>query len=71
MLSVVMPVMNGRYFVSQMTMIRSGLKTLYMSGYTANAIAHNGEIDMDVLFIQKTFSLQDFAVKVREAIEQG
>ena len=71
MLSVVMPVMNGRDLVSQMTMIRPGLKTLYMSGYTANAIAHNGEIDMDVLFIQKTFSLQDFAVKVREAIEQG
>jgi FixJ family two-component response regulator len=42
-----------------------------MSGYTANAIAHNGVLDEDVLFIQKPFSMQAFAAKVRKAIEEN
>ena len=67
---VVMPEMNGRDLASRLAVSRPGLKTLYMSGYTANAIAHNGVLDKDVLFVQKPFPMQDLAVKVREAIEQ-
>jgi len=67
---VVMPDMNGRDLASQMTMSRPGLKTLYMSGYTANSIAHHGVLDEGVLFIQKPFSMRDLAAKVREAIAQ-
>ncbi len=38
--------------------------------YTANVIAHQGVLDEGVQFIQKPFSLMDFAAKVREALEQ-
>ncbi len=65
---VVMPEMNGRDLSSQLTRIHPDLKTLYMSGYTANVIAHHGVLDEGVQFIQKPFSLKDLAVKVREAI---
>ena len=68
---VVMPEMNGRNLASKLTMSRPGLKTLYMSSYTENVIAHTGVLDPDVLFIQKPLSRQALAVKVREAIAQG
>ncbi|MDZ7831616.1 MAG: PAS domain S-box protein [Desulfobacterales bacterium] len=68
---VIMPEMNGRDLASQMAMSRPGLKILYMSGYTADVIAHKGVIDEGVQFIQKPFSMQELAVKVRKAIEPG
>ena len=63
--------MNGRDLSVRLSKNHPDLKTLYMSGYTANVIAHHGEIDEGVQFIQKPFSLEDLAVKVREVIEQG
>ncbi|MDZ7833518.1 MAG: PAS domain S-box protein [Desulfobacterales bacterium] len=68
---VIMPEMNGRDLASQMAMSRPGLKILYMSGYTADVIAHKGVIDEGVQFIQKPFSMQELAVKVRKAIGPG
>jgi len=67
---VVMPEMNGRDLSSRLTRLHPALKTLYMSGYTADVIAHHGVLDEGVQFIQKPFSLKDLAVKVREALEQ-
>ena len=67
---VVLPEMNGRDLASKMTMSRPELKTLYMSSYTANEIAHTGVLDPGVLFIQKPLSIQELAIKVREALEQ-
>ncbi|MFP4531604.1 MAG: PAS domain S-box protein [Desulfobacterales bacterium] len=67
---VIMPEMNGRDLASRMAMSRPGLKILFMSGYTADVIAHKGVIDQGVKFIQKPFSMQELAVKVREAIGQ-
>ena len=67
---VVMPEMNGRDLASQLTVSQPGLKILYMSGYTANVIAHHGVLDEGVQFIQKPFSMKDLAVKVREVLEQ-
>ncbi|MDZ7832400.1 MAG: PAS domain S-box protein [Desulfobacterales bacterium] len=67
---VIMPEMNGRDLASRMAMSRPGLKILYMSGYTADVIAHKGVIDEGVKFIQKPFSMQELAVKVRDAIGQ-
>ena len=63
---VVMPEMNGRDLSAQLTKTHPGIKTLYMSGYTANVIAHHGVLDEGVQFIQKPFSMKDLAVKVRE-----
>ncbi len=67
---VVMPDMNGRDLADQLTTIDSDSKILFMSGYTADVIAHRGILDEGVCFIHKPFSIQDFAVKVREALEQ-
>ncbi len=67
---VIMPEMNGRDLSAQFARSRPDLQTLYMSGYTANVIAHHGVLEEGVHFIQKPFSIQDLAVKVREAIER-
>jgi two-component system sensor histidine kinase EvgS len=66
---VVMPEMNGRELAKVLQTSCPELKVLFMSGYTANVIAHRGVLDGDVNFIQKPFSNRDLAVKVREALE--
>ena len=68
---VVMPEMNGRELAEQLKVIRPGLKCLYMSGYTANVIAHHGVLDEEVVFLHKPFSMKDLAAKVRQALEKG
>lgn len=69
MTDVVMPEMNGRDLSNQLIFRYPKLKRLFMSGYTANVIAHHGVLDEGVHFIQKPFSKHDLAVKVREALE--
>jgi len=66
---VVMPEMNGRDLARRLTWIRPGLKILFMSGYTANVIAHQGVLDSGVRFIHKPFSTRDIAIKVRQALD--
>jgi len=68
MTDVVMPEMNGRDLRKLLDVARPGIKCLFMSGYTANAIAHHGVLDEGVHFLQKPFSLQSLAVKLREAL---
>jgi two-component system sensor histidine kinase EvgS len=65
---VVMPGMNGSGLSQSITAQRPGIKTLFMSGYTADVIAHRGVLDAGVNFIQKPFSMKDIAVKVRDAL---
>jgi len=67
---VIMPEMNGRDLSARLALCQPAVKTLYMSGYTADVIAHHGVLEQGVHFIQKPFSIQDLAIKVREAIEQ-
>jgi CheY-like chemotaxis protein len=67
---VVMPEMNGRQLAEQLTTIQPGLKCLYMSGYTANVIAHRGILAEGVHFLQKPFSLKSLAEKVQEVLDQ-
>jgi two-component system cell cycle sensor histidine kinase/response regulator CckA len=66
---LVMPEMNGRDLADLLSAVKPGLKCLFMSGYTANVIAHRGVLDEGVHFIQKPFSLQGLAAKVRETLE--
>jgi CheY-like chemotaxis protein len=66
---VVMPEMNGRELAERLAPIKPGLKSLFMSGYTANVIAHRGVLDEGVCFIQKPFSIKSMAEKVREVLE--
>jgi len=67
---VVMPEMNGRELAERLSAIRPNLKCLYMSGYTADVIAHRGIIDEGVSFIQKPFLSDDFAARVRQVLDQ-
>jgi two-component system, cell cycle sensor histidine kinase and response regulator CckA len=66
---VVMPTMNGKDLQQRLGRIRPGLRTIFMSGYTANVVADRGIVDTDMLFIQKPFTLGALASKIREALE--
>ena len=65
---VVMPGMNGKDLSERIMTLKPGLKCLYMSGYTADVIGRQGVLREGLKFIAKPFSLQDLAVKVREAL---
>jgi len=68
---VIMPRMSGKDLAEQVAKIRPEVKTLFMSGYTANTIAHHGVLDQGVHFIEKPFSVHDLGRKVREVLDQG
>jgi two-component system, cell cycle sensor histidine kinase and response regulator CckA len=68
---VVMPEMNGRKLAERLRGFCPALKCLFMSGYTANVIAHHGVLDEGVHFIQKPFSKKDLANKVRDVLENS
>jgi two-component system, cell cycle sensor histidine kinase and response regulator CckA len=69
MTDVVMPEMNGRDLAKKLLSLHPDIKRLFMSGYTANVIAHHGVLDDGVHFIQKPFSMNELIAKVREALE--
>jgi len=66
---VVMPEMNGRDLARNLLSLYPELKRLFMSGYTANVIAHHGVLDAGVHFLQKPFSIGALAAKIREALQ--
>ncbi len=66
---VVMPNMSGSEFVEKLREFWSDFKVLYMSGYTANAIAHSGVLDPDKPYLQKPFRPIDLALKVRSVLD--
>ncbi len=66
---VIMPEMNGREMSEQLQFIFPDFKCIFMSGYTANAIAHHGVLDEGVNFIQKPFSKNDLATIVRKVLD--
>jgi len=68
MTDVVMPDMNGRELSVRLRALYPRLKVLFMSGYTANVIAHRGVLDEGVNFIQKPFSQKDLGIKVRRSL---
>ncbi len=69
MTDVIMPEMNGRDLAKQLRSLYPHLQRLFMSGYTADVIAHHGMLDEGVHFIQKPFSLGDLAAKVRSTLD--
>lgn len=66
---VVMPEMNGHSLTEELRKYQPDIKVLYMSGYTANVIVHQGVLDRGLNFLQKPFSQLDLAMKVREALD--
>jgi len=67
---VVMPDMNGRDLSGALHALRPGLKVLFMSGYTANVIAHHSVLEDGVHFIQKPFTRDGIAKAIRRALDQ-
>ncbi len=67
---VIMPEMSGRALYERIAQSRPDIRVLYMSGYPHEVIAHRGVIESGTHFIQKPFSLEALAAKLREVIEQ-
>ena len=67
---VVMPDINGRKLSDVLTAARPGIRTLFVSGYTSNIIAHHGVLDEGVEFLEKPFSRQSFLMRVREVLDK-
>ncbi len=68
---VVMPGgMNGRQLADEAVRRQPGLKVLFTTGYTRNAIVHHGRLDAGVQMIGKPFSFSDLAAKVRTLLDE-
>lgn len=67
---VIMPVMNGRELQERLRTLKPGLRTLFMSGYTANVIAQRGTLKPGVDFLQKPFSAHALAEAVRRVLDR-
>ncbi len=65
---IVMPGMNGRDLAGQLSRIRPDLKVLFMSGYTHNAIVHHGVLEEGLAFLEKPFTPEALAVKIRQVL---
>ena len=65
---VVMPGMNGRQLSEKLIQLHPGMKCLFMSGYTADVIAHHGVLEQGVHFINKPFSRQELSNSVLQVL---
>ena len=65
---IVMPDINGRKLADEAVRRRPNLKVLYTTGYTSNAIIHNGVLDPGVHLVTKPFTLEHLAAKISEAL---
>ncbi|MGH7230366.1 MAG: ATP-binding protein [Nitrospiraceae bacterium] len=65
---VVMPGMSGREVAERLAPIHPETRVLYMSGYTDDAIVHHGVLDKDIAFVQKPFTPECLAQRVREVL---
>jgi two-component system cell cycle sensor histidine kinase/response regulator CckA len=67
---VVMPGASGPELTGQLARIRPGLKVIYMSGYTEDAMVHHGVLDPGIAFLHKPFTAAALGGKIREVLER-
>ncbi len=65
---LIMPGMNGRELYESAIEQQPDLKVLYMSGYTDDVIVHQGVLDEGVQLIEKPFTIQSLATKVKKVL---
>ncbi|OGQ94223.1 MAG: hypothetical protein A2521_05585 [Deltaproteobacteria bacterium RIFOXYD12_FULL_57_12] len=68
---VIMPTMDGKELQQRIETLRPGIKTIFMSGYTADVIVHRGVLPEGIAFVQKPFSRETLARKIREVLGAG
>jgi PAS domain S-box-containing protein len=68
---VVMPEVNGRKLADEALRRRPDLKVLFTTGYTRDAVVHNGVLDAGVALIGKPYSIEQLAAKVRDVLDNG
>jgi signal transduction histidine kinase len=66
---VVLPGLNGRQLADEAALLHPNIKVLYTTGYTRNAIVHNGRLDRGVSLITKPFTFEALARKVRQILD--
>jgi PAS domain S-box-containing protein len=67
---IIMPEMNGKDLAERIKRIYPEMRVLFMSGYTADVIAHHGILDEGVCFMQKPFTRDQLAEKLKVALEK-
>jgi signal transduction histidine kinase/CheY-like chemotaxis protein len=65
---IIMPEMNGKQLADLVTQKRPGLPVLYTTGYTRNAIVHNGVLDHGVALLPKPFTVEQLALKLHDVL---
>ena len=67
---VVLPGRTGKVLADQSAIARPGLKVLFTTGYSRNAIVHHGRLDAGVRLLQKPFTFDQLASRVREVLDE-
>jgi two-component SAPR family response regulator len=65
-----MPGLDSRELAERVKSFHLGMKVLYMSGYTDNAIIHHGVLEKGMNYIQKPFTLEGLWRKIREVLDK-
>ncbi|RWO72683.1 MAG: response regulator [Mesorhizobium sp.] len=66
---IVMPVMNGRKLAEEAVARMPQLKVIFTTGFTRNAVVHNGVLDHDVHFLAKPFTIEQLGAKLRDVLD--
>lgn len=67
---VIMPAMSGKRLADKAKLLRPGMRVLFISGYTDEAIVHHGVLNEGIPFLQKPFTPDALAKKVREILDK-
>ena len=67
---VIMPEINGARLAEAARKLRPDLRVLFTTGYTRNAVVHNGVLDPDVDLLGKPFTVDQLAAKIREMLDR-